>query len=90
MKTRGLKKDENTIFSIHLPGDYNGVSYLLDEYEYAEKMAEFSLKRIKEKICKSDQQALIPFKQIHNNKKESEEKYTRRMIERQVNISGKS
>ena len=48
----GSKDFEKPIFSIHIPGDFNGVRYLLDEYEDAEKIAEFSLKKIKEKICK--------------------------------------
>jgi hypothetical protein len=36
-------KDKTPLFSIHIPGDYNSVSILLDQYEDAKKQSDFSL-----------------------------------------------
>lgn len=35
------------LFSIHVPGDYNSMSYMIDEYQDFKKMSLFCMKRLK-------------------------------------------
>ena len=44
---KGKEYYHKPLFSIHVPGDYNSMSYLIDEYQDFKKISEFSLKRLK-------------------------------------------
>lgn len=78
------------MFSIHIPSDYNSVSYLIDEYEDSQKIADFCLKKIKQiqvdnrpndkTYQKDPTKALIPFCCTLEKGRQ------RRMIEKQVLI----
>ena len=49
---KGLSKSKDyyhkPMFSIHVPGDYNSMSYLIDEYQDFKKISQFCLKRLKQ------------------------------------------
>jgi hypothetical protein len=71
---RGLNTKQyyqKPMFSIHVPGDYNSMSYLIDEYQDFKKISQFCLKRLKQNQIDQDfenvyhkpdpDKAMIPF-----------------------------
>lgn len=74
------------MFSIHIPGDLNSASYLIDEFNDGEKIAQFCLEKLKLNHTFSDElcsKAMIPFSQRLNKNK-------RRMVDRKLLVAGKS
>ena len=69
-------------FSIHIPGDFKGANNLVDEYEDAEKLSDFALKRIN-KICDPKTPNLIPQVQDEDDQ-DADELNNRRFVEKDV------